>query len=110
MAPPPPGIGGARVSPGPACSPMFPSSWLGAESNAYGQRSDCPALVGRLRRYPSNPRCAGRAPILACEPMTEFRNNVTGTPYPSAKSDAILHTLGVRCIGRVYPALATAHY
>jgi len=46
----------------------------------------------------------------ACEPMTEFRNNVTATPYPSAKSDAILHTLGVRCIGMVYPALARARY
>jgi hypothetical protein len=49
-------------------------------------------------------------PYSACEPMTEFRNNVTGTPYPSAKSDAILRTLGVRCIGRVYPALAIAQY
>ena len=46
----------------------------------------------------------------ACEPMTEFRNNLTGTPYPSAKSDAILHTLGVRCIGEVYPAAARARY
>ena len=46
----------------------------------------------------------------ACEPMTEFRNNLTGTPYPSAKSDAILHSLGVRCIGEVYPAAARARY
>ena len=42
--------------------------------------------------------------------MTEFRNNVTGTPYPSAKSDALLHSLGVRCIAEVYPAVARTRY
>ncbi len=46
----------------------------------------------------------------ACEPMTEFTNNVTGTPYPSAKSDALLHSLGVRCIAEVYPAVARTRY
>jgi hypothetical protein len=46
----------------------------------------------------------------ACEPMTELRNNLTATPYPSAKSDSILHSLGVRCIGEVYPAAARARY
>ena len=46
----------------------------------------------------------------ACEPMTEFRNNVTGAPYPSAKSDALPYSLGVRCIGEVYPVVARARY
>ncbi len=49
-------------------------------------------------------------PYSACEPMAEFRNNVTGMPYPSAKSDAILHSLGIRCIGEVHPAVARARH
>ena len=46
----------------------------------------------------------------ACELMTELSNNLTATPYPSAKSDSMLHSLGVRCIGEVYPAAARARY
>ena len=42
--------------------------------------------------------------------MADLRNNLTGTPYPSANSDAILHRLGVRCIGGGYPTLVRAGY
>jgi hypothetical protein len=34
--------------------------------------------------------------------MRELRANLTGIPEPSAKSDAALHSLGVRCVGIVY--------
>jgi hypothetical protein len=37
--------------------------------------------------------------------MAELRNNLTGTPYPSPKSDAVLMSLGVRCVGDVYPTV-----
>jgi hypothetical protein len=37
--------------------------------------------------------------------MADLRTNLTGTPYPSAKSDALLRTLGVRCVGDVYPTV-----
>ena len=35
--------------------------------------------------------------------MADLRSNLTGTPYPSAKSDAVLMSLGVRCVGEGYP-------
>jgi hypothetical protein len=38
-------------------------------------------------------------PYSACGDMTALRANLTGTPDPSPKSDAILRRLGVRCVG-----------
>ena len=49
-------------------------------------------------------------PYSACEPMGGLRSNLTGTPNPSAKSDGILHELGVRCIGDGYPAVVHPRY
>jgi hypothetical protein len=49
-------------------------------------------------------------PYSACEPMASLRSNLTGTPYPSARSDALLHELGVRCIGDGYPAVVRPRY
>ena len=49
-------------------------------------------------------------PYSACEPMGGLRSNLTGTPNPSTKSDAILLELGVRCIGDGYPAVGRPRY
>ena len=38
-------------------------------------------------------------PYAACGDMAALRTNLTGTPDPSPKSDAILRRLGVRCVG-----------
>ena len=38
-------------------------------------------------------------PYSACGDMAALRANLTGTPEPSPKSDAILRRLGVRCVG-----------
>jgi hypothetical protein len=38
-------------------------------------------------------------PYSACGDMAMRRANLTGTPDPSPKSDAILRRLGVRCVG-----------
>ena len=38
-------------------------------------------------------------PYSACGDMAMLRANLTGTPDPSPKSDAILRRLGVRCVG-----------
>ncbi|MGC2786762.1 MAG: hypothetical protein WA397_23590 [Roseiarcus sp.] len=40
-------------------------------------------------------------PYSACGDMAELRTNLTGAPDPSARSDAILRRLGVRCVGPV---------
>jgi hypothetical protein len=44
-------------------------------------------------------------PYTACGTMADLRNNLTATPYPSAKSDSQLMSLGVRCVGGDYPAV-----
>jgi hypothetical protein len=49
-------------------------------------------------------------PYSACEPMAALRSNLTGTPNPSAKSDAELYALGVRCIGEGYPSVFRPRY
>ena len=49
-------------------------------------------------------------PYSACEPMAALRSNLTGTPNPSAKSDALLRKLGVRCISDGYPAVVRVRY
>jgi hypothetical protein len=37
-------------------------------------------------------------PYSACGEMAALRSNLTGTPDPSSRSDAILRRLGVRCV------------
>jgi hypothetical protein len=68
-----------------------------------------PCLIGCAARPPA-PYAQVELPYSACEPMTVFRNNLTGTPNPSAKSDAELHALGVRCVGDGYPAVVRSRY
>jgi hypothetical protein len=68
-----------------------------------------PCLVGCAVQPPA-PYAHVELPYSACEPMADLRSNLTGTPYPSAKSDAVLHSLGVRCIGEPYPTVVRAHY
>ena len=38
-------------------------------------------------------------PYSACGDMAALRANLTGTPDPSPKSDAVLRRLGVHCVG-----------
>jgi hypothetical protein len=85
------------------------SSWLGP------MRMVCAAsvllcLAGCEGRPPPAPVAQAELPYSACEPMNGLRSNLTGSPYPSAKSDALLHELGVRCIGEVYLPGARARY
>ena len=40
-------------------------------------------------------------PYSACGAMLALRTNLTGTPDPSPKSDAVLRRMGVRCVGPV---------
>jgi hypothetical protein len=42
-------------------------------------------------------------PYSACGAMAPLRTNLTGAPDPSAKSDAVLHRLGVRCVSATAP-------
>ncbi len=59
---------------------------------------------------PRAPYAKVELPYSACEPMDDFRSNLTGTSHPSAKSDAVLHRLGVRCIGEGYPVAVQPRY
>jgi hypothetical protein len=59
---------------------------------------------------PPAPALEVELPYSACEPIGGLRSNLTGTPYPSVKSDAILHKLGVRCIGDGYPVVVHPRY
>jgi hypothetical protein len=63
-----------------------------------------PCLLGCAATSPP-PASQVMLPYSACGAMAELRNNLTGAPYPSAKSDALLQALGVRCIGTGYPAV-----
>ena len=66
-------------------------------------------LVGSAAAQPA-PSARVELPYSACEPMANLRSNLTGTPYPTAKGDAILHRLGVRCVGEPYLAVARPRY
>jgi hypothetical protein len=68
-----------------------------------------PFLAGCAVQSPA-PYAEVELPYSACEPMAALRSNLTGTPNPSAKSDALLRKLGVRCISDGYPALVRARY
>ena len=56
-------------------------------------------LVGAAGAQPQAPAAEVSLPYSACGDMAALRANLTGTPDPSPKSDAILRRLGVRCIG-----------
>jgi hypothetical protein len=53
---------------------------------------------------------APRLPYAACGDMTTLRANLTGNRDPSPQSDALLWSLGVRCIGEAYPGVVCARY
>jgi hypothetical protein len=61
-----------------------------------------PCLFGCAAYPPPAPGSEVLLPYSACGPMADLRSNLTGTPNPSAKSDAVLMSLGVRCIGESY--------
>ena len=56
-------------------------------------------LVGSAAAKPQGPAAEVNLPYSACGDMAALRANLTGTPDPSPKSDALLHRLGVRCVG-----------
>jgi hypothetical protein len=62
-------------------------------------------LVGSAAAQPTAPVAEVDLPYSACGDMATLRANLTGTPDPSPKSDAILRRLGVRCIGPAAPWL-----
>jgi hypothetical protein len=68
-----------------------------------------PWLIG-CAAQPRAPYAEVELPYSACEPMAELRSNLTGAPDPSAKSDALPHRLGVRCVGYAYPTRVHARY
>ncbi len=68
-----------------------------------------PCLIG-CAAQPRTPYAQVELPYSACEPMADLRSNLTGTRYPSAKSDAVLRRLGVRCISEGYPTAVRARY
>jgi hypothetical protein len=68
-----------------------------------------PCLLGCAATSPP-PTSQVVLPYSACGDMADLRNNLTATPYPSAKSDALLWNLGVRCVGAGYPAAVSARF
>ena len=66
-------------------------------------------LVGSAAAQPQASAAEVNLPCSACDDMATLRANLTGTPDPSPKSDAILHRLGVRCIGAAPPRVRP-HY
>ena len=63
-------------------------------------------LVGAAAAQPPAPGPEVTLPYSACGTMAPLRTNLTATPDPSLKSDAILHRLGVRCAGHEAPVRA----
>jgi len=56
-------------------------------------------LIGAAAAQPPAAGPEVSLPYSACGTMAPLRTNLTATPHPSLKSDAILHRLGVRCVG-----------
>jgi len=70
-----------------------------------------PCLFGAAEAgQPPAPALEVELPYSGCEPMAGLRSNLTGTPDPSAKSDALLHELGVRCVSDGYRAVVRPRY
>jgi hypothetical protein len=59
-----------------------------------------PCLIGAAAAQPPALGPEVSLPYSACGTMAPLRTNLTATPDPSLKSDAILRRLGVRCVGR----------
>ena len=68
-----------------------------------------PCLLGCAANPPPGPAAQVLLPYSACGSMADLRSNLTGAPYPSAKSDAVLQSLGVRCVGERYTAVRTRY-
>jgi len=64
-----------------------------------------PCLFGCAANPPLAPGSEVLLPYSACGPMADLRSNLTGAPYASAESDAVLMSLGVRCVGNGYPTV-----
>ena len=62
-----------------------------------------PWLVGSAAAGPQAPGAQIDLPYSACGTMAPLRTNLTGGPEPTARSDAVLHRLGVRCVGATAP-------
>ena len=60
-------------------------------------------FVGSAAAQPTAIISEADLPYSACGDMATLRANLTGTPDPSLKSDAILRRLGVRCVGPAAP-------
>jgi hypothetical protein len=58
-----------------------------------------PCLIGAAAAQPPAPGPEVPLPYSACGTMAALRTNLTATPDPSPRSDALLHRLGVRCVG-----------
>jgi hypothetical protein len=56
-------------------------------------------LLGGCAVQPPAPYAQVALPYSACGAMAGLRSNLTASLTPSARSDAQLHRLGVRCIG-----------
>ena len=68
-----------------------------------------PCLVGSAAAQPQASAFEVDLPYSACGSMAPLRANLTGSPDRSPRSDAVLHRLGVRCIGLVEPRVRS-HY
>jgi hypothetical protein len=62
-----------------------------------------PCFVSCAAAQPPAPAAEVSLPYSACGDMAALRANLTGAPDPSPKGDALLHRLGVRCIGANAP-------
>jgi hypothetical protein len=68
-----------------------------------------PLLVGAAAAQPPALGPEVSLPYPACRTMAPLRTNLSATPDPTARSDAILNRLGVRCVGAAAPRVRT-HY
>jgi hypothetical protein len=66
-------------------------------------------LVGSAAAQPTAPLAEVDFPYSACGDMAALRANLTGTPDPSPKSDAVLRRLGVRCVGIAAPRVPSRY-
>jgi hypothetical protein len=68
-----------------------------------------PCLFGSAAAQPQAPAAEVDLPYSACGSMASLRANLTGAPDPSARSDAVLHRLGVRCVGLAAPRVRSRY-
>ncbi len=58
-----------------------------------------PCVIACTAGAPPAPGVPIELSYSACGAMADLRSHLTGGPEPTAESDALLHRLGVRCIG-----------